>query len=118
MPSLEDLDKQLEQLQTQVSEYRQDILVLENNLTNTQKELAQTKKELEETKQELHVANQKQDTLQNEIYKPNPDVKRDFIAWNTKKEVKDPIHIKTNIPKKSNVMYRILVEGYNQGKLI
>jgi hypothetical protein len=43
-------------------------------------------------------------------------VRRDFVTWNTNEENNyDPIHIKTNIPIHSNVMYRILVEGYNYG---
>jgi hypothetical protein len=42
-------------------------------------------------------------------------VRRDFITWSTVENSSNPIHIKTNIPKKSNVMYRILVEGYNYG---
>ncbi len=45
----------------------------------------------------------------------NGQVRRDFIAWSTTERRSDPIHIKTNIPKKSNVMYRVLVEGYNYG---
>ncbi|NEO43620.1 MAG: hypothetical protein F6K55_05570 [Moorea sp. SIO4A3] len=42
-------------------------------------------------------------------------VRRDFVTWNTRVGTSNPIHIKTNIPKKSSVMYRILVEGYNYG---
>jgi hypothetical protein len=42
-------------------------------------------------------------------------VRRDFLTWNTTVANSQPIHIKTNIPKKSNVMYRFLVEGYNYG---
>ncbi len=42
-------------------------------------------------------------------------VRRDFVTWSTTVRTSNPIHIKTNIPKKSNVMYRILVEGYNYG---
>ncbi len=42
-------------------------------------------------------------------------VRRDFVTWNIERPGNVPIHIKTNIPKKSNVMYRILVEGYDCG---
>ena len=45
----------------------------------------------------------------------NGKVKRDFLTWNTTQRTSIPIHIKTNIPKQSNVMYRIAVEGYNYG---
>ena len=45
----------------------------------------------------------------------NGRVRRDFVTWNTNQGTSHPIHIKTNIPKKSNIMYRILVEGYNYG---
>lgn len=42
-------------------------------------------------------------------------VRRDFLVWNTTSNGATPVHIKTNIPIKSNTMYRILVEGYNYG---
>ena len=42
-------------------------------------------------------------------------VRRDFLTWNTSSNTAIPVHIKTNIPIKSNTMYRILVEGYNYG---
>ena len=42
-------------------------------------------------------------------------VRRDFLVWNTTSNTALPLHIKTNIPIKSNTMYRILVEGYNYG---
>ncbi|NEP23534.1 hypothetical protein [Moorena sp. SIO3I6] len=45
----------------------------------------------------------------------NGQVRRDFVTWSTRLRTSNPIHIKTNIPKKSNIMYRILVEGYNYG---
>jgi hypothetical protein len=45
----------------------------------------------------------------------NFQVKRDFATWNTTAGSGDPVHIKTNIPYQSNIMYRILVEGYNYG---
>ncbi len=45
----------------------------------------------------------------------NGKVRRDFVTWNTTERGSNPIQIKTNIPKKSNVMYRILVEGYSYG---
>ena len=44
----------------------------------------------------------------------NGKVKRDFAVWNTTASSSNPIHIKTNITW-SNIMYRILVEGYNYG---
>ena len=50
----------------------------------------------------------------------NGMVRRDFIAWNTDLINDAPIHIKTNISRGSEVMYRFLVEGYNymDGKII
>ncbi|MFY9310222.1 MAG: hypothetical protein WAQ28_14340 [Bacteroidia bacterium] len=42
-------------------------------------------------------------------------VKRDFLVWNTTTSGSTPIHIKTNIPYQSSIMYRIKVEGYNYG---
>jgi len=44
----------------------------------------------------------------------NFQVKRDFATFNTTAGNNYPIHIKTNIPW-SNIMYRIVVEGYNYG---
>ncbi|MES2139822.1 MAG: hypothetical protein V4511_08930 [Bacteroidota bacterium] len=41
-------------------------------------------------------------------------VKRDFLTWNTTNNANVMIHIKTNITI-SNIMYRILIEGYNYG---
>jgi|GEM_PF-1316674 len=49
------------------------------------------------------------------ITSANFQVKRDFVTWNTTAGSGNPVHIKTNIPYQSNVMYRILVEGYNYG---
>lgn len=42
-------------------------------------------------------------------------VKRDFLTWNTTARTATHVHIKTNIPIHSNIMYRLLVEGYNFG---
>ena len=47
---------------------------------------------------------------------PNGQVKRDFVTYNTSASNANPIHIKTNIPIQTNIMYRILVEGYNYGQ--
>ncbi|MCK5832694.1 hypothetical protein KAH81_03390 [bacterium] len=44
----------------------------------------------------------------------NGMVKRDFATFNSTVSSGNPIHIKTNITW-SNIMYRILVEGYNYG---
>ncbi|MGK7884142.1 MAG: hypothetical protein AB4057_05875 [Crocosphaera sp.] len=43
----------------------------------------------------------------------NGQVRRDFLACFTTTTTSPHIHIKTNIPKQSNIMYRIAVEGYN-----
>ncbi|MGK7884140.1 MAG: hypothetical protein AB4057_05865 [Crocosphaera sp.] len=43
----------------------------------------------------------------------NGQVRRDFLTWNTNRTTSIPVHIKTNIKKGSNVMYRIAVEGYS-----
>jgi hypothetical protein len=42
-------------------------------------------------------------------------VKRDFFTFSTTVSGSTPIHVKTNIPIHSNVMYRFLVEGYDYG---
>ncbi|NEO47025.1 MAG: hypothetical protein F6K55_24050 [Moorea sp. SIO4A3] len=52
---------------------------------------------------------------QEQLSSQDGKVRRDFVTWNTRVGTSNPIHIKTNIPKKSNFMYRILVEGYNYG---
>ncbi len=43
-------------------------------------------------------------------------VRRDFVRWSTVAGSPLNIHIKTNIPIQSDIMYRILVEGYNYGQ--
>lgn len=45
----------------------------------------------------------------------NGQVHRDFLTYNTVSQGRTRIQIKTNIPIKSNTMYRIVVEGYNYG---
>ncbi len=42
-------------------------------------------------------------------------VKRDFFTFTTTVPGSTPIHIKTNLPVHSDVMYRFLVEGYSYG---
>jgi len=44
-------------------------------------------------------------------------VRRDFFTWNNSSagSYPSPIHLKTNIPAESNIMFRILIEGYNYG---
>ncbi len=54
-------------------------------------------------------------TIGGSITSSNFRVKRDIASWNTQNSNGNPIHIKTNIPYNSNVMYRLLVEGYNYG---
>src|SRR5690606_15208762 len=49
------------------------------------------------------------------ITSANFQVKRDFLTWRTTDDTNVPIHIKTNITF-TNIMYRILVEGYNYGR--
>jgi hypothetical protein len=45
----------------------------------------------------------------------NSKVLRDFACFTTAVQNNTAIHIKTNIPKASTVMYRLLFEGYNYG---
>ncbi|NEO46955.1 MAG: hypothetical protein F6K55_23670, partial [Moorea sp. SIO4A3] len=44
---------------------------------------------------------------QEQLSSQDGKVRRDFVTWNTRVGTSNPIHIKTNIPKKSSVMYRI-----------
>ncbi len=54
-------------------------------------------------------------TIGGSITSNNFRVKRDIASWNTTNSSGNPIHIKTNIPYQSSIMYRFLVEGYNYG---
>jgi len=42
-------------------------------------------------------------------------VQRDVLTYGTVAGSNTPIHIKTNIPIQQNIMFRLLVEGYNYG---
>ncbi|MFC1747166.1 hypothetical protein ACFL2V_00010 [Pseudomonadota bacterium] len=54
-------------------------------------------------------------SLQKGIACHNGQVVRDFLTWSSVKEGNIPIHIKTNIKRQGDIMYRLLVEGYNYG---
>ena len=49
------------------------------------------------------------------IHTQSGKVQRDFLTWSTTIGSPGVVHIKTNIPIHSNIMYRILLEGYNYG---
>ena len=51
----------------------------------------------------------------NSLYTQGGKIQRDFLTRNTRDSWNTPIHIKTNIPTKSSIMYKIQVEGYNYG---
>jgi hypothetical protein len=43
-------------------------------------------------------------------------IQRDFLTWNTVDGSNTQIHIKTNIRIRTDIMYRISIEGYNYGR--